>query len=82
MLLGSVGFCRRNIGRSAIQQGQQGWFVEDGDVEFLGFGEFGASFFAGDDVAGFLADGAGDFAAGGLDFLFGLVAAEGGQGCR
>jgi hypothetical protein len=56
-----------------------GGLVEDGHAERLRLVELGAGLFAGDEVVGLLADGAGDAAAGGFDHLLGGLAGEGGE---
>src|SRR5580704_7596513 len=64
---------------SAFKEFEEGGFVEDGHVELAGFVELGAGLFAGDEVVGFLRDGAGDFSAGGFDAGLGVVAGERGE---
>ena len=62
-----------------FQKAEESGLVEHGHAERRGFVELRAGFFSGDEVVGFLADRAGDFAAGGLDFFFGGFAGERGQ---
>ena len=62
------------------EHGEQFFLGQDADAQFPRFVELGAGILAGHHVAGLLAHGAGDFAAGLLDQLLGLVAAQGGQG--
>ncbi len=63
-----------------VEEGEEGGFVADGEVELLGFGEFGSGVGAGDDVIGVLADGVGHGAAGGADEAGGFLAWEVGEG--
>ena len=60
-----------------MDEGLEGGFVEDGDVEGFGFVAFGAAAFAGEDVVGFGGDGAADCAAEVVDVGFHFVAVEG-----
>lgn len=58
----------------------EGGFVEDGDAEFLGFGEFASGGFSGEEVMGVFAYAVGDGGAEGAEFFFDGVAGVAGEG--
>jgi general secretion pathway protein D len=74
--------CRRpaQSPQPVSSQGAQFVLGKRADAEFPGFGELASGILAHHHVAGLPAHGAGDFAAGLLDQLLGLIAAQGGQG--